>query len=119
VNVIIACELPHWWLDSPWHERCASLIGTYDSHFIVITDVIPINNLHKNPRHHFMVQAKNVPGFIGVVHSHPHNNSPEPSQDDIDQIADGLLGAVYYKSGMIFYTHSKGRLPGWRSALAG
>jgi proteasome lid subunit RPN8/RPN11 len=103
--VIFECEIPHWWLDWPAHERCAWLLGTYDGSNALVTEMRPTRNYAADPRWDFLVRGsrRTMPNLIGVLHTHP-GGGVSPSPTDLAAIPSDMLGIVWWKGEWCAYT---------------
>lgn len=119
--VKMLCRWPDWWLRWPWHERCAFLVGQRLRGQVVVRSVIPCRNTSKLRTKTFSVTTADYENIeqrvrnaglevVGVVHSHPGQEEPEPSNADIRGLPEGWVGAVWTRGGVCFYTR-EGAIP--------
>jgi proteasome lid subunit RPN8/RPN11 len=119
--IVLDTVWPEWWLDWPWHERCALLMGERSEEDVIVRRIVPVSNRHHDRRNHFAVSMSAVREatmrcerwgwqVVGVVHTHPITDVIDPSADDIAGLPEGWVGAVLQLGDARWYT-KKGPVP--------
>lgn len=116
-SISLNVELPLdflWW---PYHERVAFLVGRSNPPITTIDVILPSVNSHHKSYAFFgilsddyeSVKAKVPDGMqiVGVLHTHLRPDEDRPSQEDLDGLPEGWLGAIYHLPSrrLLWYHH--------------
>jgi proteasome lid subunit RPN8/RPN11 len=73
----------------------------------VLREAVIMENDHDDPINYFRIRTKDAPDdSVGVIHSHPVHR-PEPSDNDLDGIPAGWIGAVLSNGDVAWYVKSR------------
>lgn len=99
-------------------ERCACLLGERVRGGWMIDAIAEVPNRHPVPQMHYRIMSKDPVELlgmrrskrvIGVLHTHPLLEFPEPSDHDIDLIPKDFLGMVYHPpTGLVTFFNNQG-----------
>ena len=84
----------------PDEEQVFFCLGHYtDSDYVVIKKIVAVDNIAKDKANTFQVSKEDYDKWssllIGIVHTHPTNNSIFPSDEDVKHIPKDIFGGLY------------------------
>jgi proteasome lid subunit RPN8/RPN11 len=96
--------------DKKEEEQIGLLFGYRYGSYLSIYSCVPVDNEHPDPRRHFEVTKKQIKEaeattwdyLQGVVHTHP-DNDPNPSEEDMNGLPKGMIGAIWTPRHITWY----------------
>ena len=100
-------------------EEVCAIMGYRYGPYVNMISLPKVRNAHTSPENNFKVLREDIDfllssdregRILGFIHSHPPDNTKEPSDNDISGIKKDLLGGVWHEGKLTMYD-SSGILP--------
>ena len=100
-------------------EEVCAIMGYRYGPYVNICSLPKVRNVHPAPEINFRVLRKDIDFLVssdreghilGFIHSHPPDDAPEPSENDINGMHKGTIGGVWHNGTLTMFTR-KGIIP--------